>query len=826
MFSTVAEVSAESRRPLVVDDVLRMEDIGRVVLAPEGGNLVYEWIAPYESAPNLETLQSTTDRSALAKLFAIDLNASSEPRPLFMQETRGGYWVGGPSPDGTQLAVYRLLDGQVRAGVFDLVRKRLTLFDFTPHYSETLLQKPVWISDNELIYPAMPPGQQPSIIDRSALAARINELWQKAFRGVEPSATVLESTPAERAPTYALRSGKLLRVNARTGTATELSDGYFYNLRLSTGARYIAGLRETGIVPPERDRVPVALESIRRQLVIFDLGEGRQTFVPCPDCNIRLGTLAWSTDGARLVFATPSDAQPRTSSEWFEFVPWKNTLNRLRKDHLGLGCGGVLRVFANRMLVFGRLKDSDSKTTALADAVPHCDEKVRRDWLLLGGNSQPINLTTNFGSVSGNLVGITENALFVLADGDVWQLAANGRKRNITKNVGGPLSSWSIGLQHAYLRARDEIFTGSVTPTARTVLESENQIVTLDLETRKYTLINKPSHDAALVAVSRAGESAVFRQATHNVSQLLVVHRRTDASQPVLEINRYLDEVAEGRVVQIAYEVPGGETLSSCMLLPPDWTPTRRYPLVVHVYPDVTSGECWFSKLSQFDPTSLQLLAAKGYVVLNAATPKRLIQMPEGPTRGLTPLVLAAIDQAILEGYADAERLGLIGFSQGHHSALEVLTETNRFRAAIATHGMSNFSSHYGTTSLRDRFHTVTFQVGNAPRYEGSPALDGDTGLGVKLWEDPQRYVRNSPVFHADKIETPLLIIHSDFDDFPMGQSEEIFSALYRLRKEATYVTYWGEGHWNLSPANIRDIWNRIFVWLDEHLKRSNELGN
>lgn len=99
--------------------------------------------------------------------------------------------------------------------------------------------------------------------------------------------------------------------------------------------------------------------------------------------------------------------------------------------------------------------------------------------------------------------------------------------------------------------------------------------------------------------------------------------------------------------------------------------------------------------------------------------------------------------------------------------------------------------------------------------------------LGTRPWENPQRYIVTSPVFEAEKIETPVLIMHSDFDSFPLGQSEEIFTALYRQRKEATHVTYWGEGHGNRSPANIRDMWERIFDWYDSHLRASaSPLGN
>jgi dipeptidyl aminopeptidase/acylaminoacyl peptidase len=81
-------------------------------------------------------------------------------------------------------------------------------------------------------------------------------------------------------------------------------------------------------------------------------------------------------------------------------------------------------------------------------------------------------------------------------------------------------------------------------------------------------------------------------------------------------------------------------------------------------------------------------------------------------------------------------------------------------------------------------------------------------------WEDAARYVRNSPLFYADRVQTPLMIIQGDMDYVSLQQGEEFFTALYRQGKRAAFVRYWGEGHVLESPANIRDMWQRILAWL------------
>jgi dipeptidyl aminopeptidase/acylaminoacyl peptidase len=68
------------------------------------------------------------------------------------------------------------------------------------------------------------------------------------------------------------------------------------------------------------------------------------------------------------------------------------------------------------------------------------------------------------------------------------------------------------------------------------------------------------------------------------------------------------------------------------------------------------------------------------------------------------------------------------------------------------------------------------------------------------------RYFRNSPIFFADRIETPLMIIQGDLDFVPIQQGEEMFSALHRLGKPVVFVRYWGEGHLNAGPANVADF--------------------
>jgi hypothetical protein len=129
---------------------------------------------------------------------------------------------------------------------------------------------------------------------------------------------------------------------------------------------------------------------------------------------------------------------------------------------------------------------------------------------------------------------------------------------------------------------------------------------------------------------------------------------------------------------------------------------------------------------------------------------------------------------------------------------------------------VADFVSQYGSMGIGRRlWPDDLFAVGESLRYEASAGAYPH--IGVPLLDDPMRYVRASPLFATKKIDTPLLLLHTDLDvNFPMSQFDEMFIQLVRQRKEAQYVRYWGEEHGLKSPANLRDQWSRMAAWFDQ----------
>jgi hypothetical protein len=805
---------ALGQHPLSVDDTLRMEAIGRAAIVNQGHTLIYERIPPYESAPNLSSMTvSGGDSSASAHLYRIDLVHPGEAdEPLFEQSRRGGYWLGSISPTSERIAIFSLRDGNLRAGVYSIATRTVRWFAFTPNYS-LLIERPVWISADELVYAALAPGESPPILNRQALAESISSLWKKSFDGQEVSATAQESAVTGIQHVGAFRSGELLRVNVATGALQKVADGYFYDLRVSPDGTHLAALREGGIIQPDAEMpAPVSLDSRFKSLVVFDLQSDHRVDVSCSSCDVALGTLNWSADGRFLTYFSRAMGEPETASALFKY-------DARRRDSYEQGVGTLqptcvfewrpqAAAIGNVVAIFGRPPNTPRAPTGFWQ----CGQAQRADWFVTKRDGAFINVTKNFATVAPTLVGLNRNGLYVLADGGLWRVAASGRRALKAVFRGEGLHLWE---EAKYLGSisQEAMNVGNPVPVDKIVLESTERIVSVDLKSNQVLPLLRPTPTAELLAVDSRTETAVFSDSGPSGTRLLLSQGKSLLDRPILQINSHLANVTEVRETEIAYEAGPYGRHTSCVVLPANWTSEKRFPLIVHVYPG-TPGSCSsLLGLATLGPHNLKLLASRGYAVLFASTPWRETHAPDGSSPGFRPLVMAAVDESIRAGIADPDRMGVYGFSQGFHDVLELITQTGRFHAAVALNGISDIASDYGTTALPYLLAAEdpgNLAAGDPQRFE--------LWLGAKPWENPARYIQGSPIFRAGDIHTPLLIMHSDMDVFPIGQSQEIFSALYRLRREAQYVTYWGEGHGNVSPANIRDMWQRIFAWYDSHL--------
>ncbi len=246
-----------------------------------------------------------------------------------------------------------------------------------------------------------------------------------------------------------------------------------------------------------------------------------------------------------------------------------------------------------------------------------------------------------------------------------------------------------------------------------------------------------------------------------------------------------------------------GTEVHGWVLKPPGFDPTTKHPLLLEIHggPFAMYGE---SLMHEF-----QVLAARGYVVLYT-NPRGSGGYGDAFAGALyrgwgkhdLPDLMAAVDWAIGQGYVDPERLGVLGGSYGGFMTNWVIGHTDRFKAAVTQRCLSDMYSTFGTDDI--------YFAGSRQTIGGDP------------WDDPDIYWELSPITYVDRIETALLIEHQEQDlRCPIGQAQQLFTALKRRGKTVEMMLYPDESH-GMSrtgqPRHRIERLNAILDWFDRYL--------
>jgi dipeptidyl aminopeptidase/acylaminoacyl peptidase len=334
----------------------------------------------------------------------------------------------------------------------------------------------------------------------------------------------------------------------------------------------------------------------------------------------------------------------------------------------------------------------------------------------------------------------------------------------------------------------------------------------VDIATGKYSKLieenKKYGATARSVDVSTGGRHIVYvgQDAQHCEDVWITDH---DFRQPrkLTRINPKLDDYQMGASRLIDWKSIDGQNLQGALLLPANYEERKRYPLIAMVYSGPMSDQVNRFGLYQSDgPDNMQLLATRGYAVLLPDAPIRV----GTPMQDLAKTIIPGVNKVLEMGFADPDRIGLMGQSYGGYITIALLVQTARFKAAVMRAGFGNLISFYG---VMDKAGSSSW-LGYLEAGQGS--------MGGTPWQYRDRYIENSPIFYLDRVQTPLLIIHGTLDNgVPISATDEVFVGLRRLGKEVVYAKYEGEGHWegNWGHANQVDYFNRMIGWFDKHLK-------
>ena len=258
-------------------------------------------------------------------------------------------------------------------------------------------------------------------------------------------------------------------------------------------------------------------------------------------------------------------------------------------------------------------------------------------------------------------------------------------------------------------------------------------------------------------------------------------------------------EPAWGKSVSLAWK-SGQFDVQGWLLLPAHYDPAKEYPLLVEVHGGPASAVLsrWDGGADGFSATAFSAL---DYFVL-MPNPRGSYGQGEGFTQanrrdfGYGDLrdILAGVDTVLAKYPVDTNRIGIAGWSYGGFMTMFAVTQTHRFRSAVAGAGISDWLSYYGENSI-DQWMIPYF--------------------GASVYDDPQVYAKSSPITFIKHTHTPTLLLVGDRDgECPAPQSFEFWHALRDLHVHTQLVVYPYEGHGFADPANRRDVLQRAVDWL------------
>ncbi len=247
-----------------------------------------------------------------------------------------------------------------------------------------------------------------------------------------------------------------------------------------------------------------------------------------------------------------------------------------------------------------------------------------------------------------------------------------------------------------------------------------------------------------------------------------------------------------------------GEELEGMLVKPPGFDPSKKYPLLVNFYEKSADNlNVHRDPFPHRSTINYSFYASRGYVIFNPDVHYKIGY----PGESAYSCVISGVNSLIEQGFIDKGRIGVQGHSWGGYQVAYLVTKTDLFKCAEAGAPVPNMISAYGGirwwTGLSRMF-----------QYEHTQSRIGGT-----LWEYPQRFIENSPIFYIDRINTPLLIMHNDEDGHvPWYQGIELFVALRRLGKPSWLLNYQGEPHWPQKLQNRIDFNIRMQQYFDHYL--------
>ncbi len=272
----------------------------------------------------------------------------------------------------------------------------------------------------------------------------------------------------------------------------------------------------------------------------------------------------------------------------------------------------------------------------------------------------------------------------------------------------------------------------------------------------------------------------------------------------VSDANPWQKEYRWGKAELVTWTSMDGIPRQGILYTPDDLDPTRKYPMISYFYEDLSDG------LNNYiPPTGRNVINPTHYVSNGYIIFEPDIYYETGyPGPSAVKSIVPGVQKLLERGYIDPKALGLQGQSWGGYQTAYIITQTSMFSAAMAGAPVANMTSAYGGIRWGSGLN-------RSMQYE-----HGQSRIGQSLFDAPELYIQNSPLFHLKRVTTPLFIMHNDQDDaVPWWQGIELFIGMRRLGKEAYLINYNNDVHNPASRANQKDMAQKMQEFFDAKLK-------
>ena len=405
--------------------------------------------------------------------------------------------------------------------------------------------------------------------------------------------------------------------------------------------------------------------------------------------------------------------------------------------------------------------------------------------------------------------GMGDHYAYIYDKYDIWKFDLSGEKDPLNVTAGEGRKTKDI---YRYVKLTADLDYVPVKPIILTIFNEKSKrsgYATVNMyEGGVPEKLVYSDHQYSKLKKAKCADIIFWRKGTYReYPDLYISDLKFKDSEKISALNPQQSQFRWASVELVEWKNSDGVELQGMLYIPDDLDKTKKHPMIIYYYEKYSDYlHQYFMPGPSYSTVNKVMYPSNGYILFIPD----IVYKPGHPGKSGLDCVMKGVDM-LLENYSyiNEEKIGIQGQSWGGYQTAYFVTQTNRFAASMAGAPVSNMTSAYGGI----RWYSGLSRM---MQYEG-----GQSRIGGTLWDSFDLYIENSPVFFADKIETPLLMMHNDNDGaVPWTQGIEMMVAMRRHQKPAWMLVYNDENH-NLTRANWgnrMDLTIRMKQFFDHYL--------